>query len=89
MLDFQNISICRKGEKVLDHFNLKAPDGVILALLGEDKEAKSMLLKTASGGRKAGRRTDFIWMASLFMKKAGMLTVILDICQKNMAFIIF
>ena len=52
MLDFQNISICRKGEKVLDHFNLKAPDGVILALLGEDKEAKSMLLKTASGGEK-------------------------------------
>ena len=45
MLDFQNISIDRKGEKVLDHFNLKAPDGVILALLGEDKEAKSMLLK--------------------------------------------
>ena len=32
MLDFQNISIYRKGEKVLDHFNLKAPDGVILAL---------------------------------------------------------
>ena len=44
MLDFQNISIDRKGEKVLDHFNLKAQDGVILALLGEDKEAKSMLL---------------------------------------------
>ena len=37
MLDFQNISICRKGEKVLDHFNLKAPDGVILALLGDRK----------------------------------------------------
>ena len=52
MLDFQNISIYRKGEKVLDHFNLKAPDGVILALLGEDKEAKSMLLKAASGGEK-------------------------------------
>ena len=52
MLDFQNISIDRKGEKVLDHFNIKAPDGVILALLGEDKEAKSMLLKVASGGEK-------------------------------------
>ena len=52
MLDFQNISIYRKGEKVLDHFDLKAPDGVILALLGEDKEAKSMLLKVASGGEK-------------------------------------
>ena len=25
MLDFQNISICRKGEKVLDHFNLQGP----------------------------------------------------------------
>ena len=85
MLDFQNISICRKGEKVLDHFNLKAPDGVILALLGEDKEAKSMLLKT----EKSRKKDRFIWMASLFMKKAGMLTVILDICQKNMAFIIF
>ena len=88
MLDFQNISICRKGEKVLDHFNLKAPDGVILALLGEDKEAKSMLLKTASG-ENSRKKDRFIWMASLFMKKAGMLTVILDICQKNMAFIIF
>ncbi len=88
MLDFQNISICRKGEKVLDHFNLKAPDGVILALLGEDKEAKSMLLKTASGGEKPEEGQIYM-MASLFMKKAGMLTVILDICQKNMAFIIF
>ena len=88
MLDFQNISIYRKGEKVLDHFNLKAPDGVILALLGEDKEAKSMLLKAASGGEKP-EEGQIIWMASLFMKKAGMLTVILDICQKNMAFIIF
>ena len=38
MLDFQNISIQRKGKKVLDDFSLKAPDGVILALLGEDKE---------------------------------------------------
>ena len=34
MLDFQNISIQRKGKKVLDDFSLKAPDGVILALLG-------------------------------------------------------
>ena len=41
MLDFQNISIQRKGKKVLDDFSLKAPDGVILALLGEDKEGKS------------------------------------------------
>lgn len=40
MLDFQNISIQRKGKKVLDDFSLKAPDGVILALLGEDKEGK-------------------------------------------------
>lgn len=52
MLDFQNISIYRKGKKVLDDFSMKAPDGVILALLGEDKEGKSMLLKTASGGEK-------------------------------------
>lgn len=52
MLDFQNISIDRKGKKILDHFSLKAPDGVILALLGEDKEGKSMLLKAASGGKK-------------------------------------
>ena len=44
MLDFQNISIQRKGKKVLDDFSLKAPDGVILALLGEDKEGKSTLL---------------------------------------------
>ena len=29
MLDFQNISIQRKGKKVLDDFSLKAPDGVI------------------------------------------------------------
>ena len=43
MLDFQNISIQRKGKKVLDDFSLKAPDGVILALLGEDKEGKSTL----------------------------------------------
>ena len=49
MLDFQNISIQRKGKKVLDDFSLKAPDGVILALLGEDKEGKSTLLKAASG----------------------------------------
>ena len=52
MLDFQNISIYRKGKKVLDDFSMKAPDGVILALLGEDKEGKSMLLKAASGGEK-------------------------------------
>lgn len=52
MLDFQNISIYRKGKKVLDEFSLQAPDGVILALLGEDKEGKSMLLKAASGGEK-------------------------------------
>ena len=52
MLDFQNISICRKGKMVLDNFSLKAPDGVILALLGEDKEGKSALLKAASGGER-------------------------------------
>ena len=49
MLDFQNISIQRKGKKVLDDFSLKAPDGVILALLGEDKEGKSTLLKLFAG----------------------------------------
>ena len=52
MLDFQNISISRKGKMILDDFSLKAPDGVILALLGEDKEGKSALLKAASGGEK-------------------------------------
>ena len=77
MLDFQNISIQRKGKKVLDDFSLKAPDGVILALLGEDKEGKSTLLKAASGGEK---------MVSLFMKQEKMRTAILAICLKNMAF---
>ena len=77
MLDFQNISIQRKGKKVLDDFSLKAPDGVILALLGEDKEGKSTLLKAASGGEKP---------VSLFMKKEKMRTAILAICLKNMAF---
>ena len=52
MLDFQNISIQRKGKKVLDDFSLKAPDGVILALLGEDKEGKSTLLKGKAGNRR-------------------------------------
>ena len=52
MLDFQEVSICRKGKNILDNFSLKAPDGVVLVLLGEDQEGKSMLLKAASGGEK-------------------------------------
>ena len=61
MLDFQNISIQRKGKKVLDDFSLKAPDGVILALLGEDKEGKSTLLKAASGGEKPETGDIYRW----------------------------
>ena len=68
MLDFQNISIDRKGEKVLDHFNLKAPDGVILALLGEDKEGKSTLLKAASGGEKPETGDIYIDGISIYEK---------------------
>jgi len=85
MLDFQNISIQRKGKKVLDDFSLKAPDGVILALLGEDKEGKSTLLKAASGGEKP-ETGDIYIDVSLFMKKEKMRTAILAICLKNMAF---
>ena len=80
MLDFQNISIERKGEKVLDHFNLKAPDGVILALLGEDKEAKSMLLKAASGGEKPEEGQ--IYMERLFpYSEAGQIQLIREYGQ--------
>ena len=84
-MDFQNISIQRKGKKVLDDFSLKAPDGVILALLGEDKEGKSTLLKAASGGEKPETGDIYIDGISI-MKKAEMRTVILAICLKNMAF---
>ncbi len=49
MLDFQNVSVYAKKKKILDQFTLSAPDGVILALLGSDKKAKSMILKVASG----------------------------------------
>ena len=69
MLDFQNISIQRKGKKVLDDFSLKAPDGVILALLGEDKEGKSTLLKAASGGEKP--ETGDIYMDGISIYEKG------------------
>ena len=68
MLDFQNISIQRKGKKVLDDFSLKAPDGVILALLGEDKEGKSTLLKAASGGEKPETGDIYIDGISIYEK---------------------
>ena len=68
MLDFQNISIQRKGKKVLDDFSLKAPDGVILALLGEDKEGKSTLLKAASGGEKPETGDSYIDGISIYEK---------------------
>ena len=57
MLDFQNISIQRKGKKVLDDFSLKAPDGVILALLGEDKEGKSRCLRLLLVGKSRKQET--------------------------------
>ena len=68
MLDFQNISIQRKGKKVLDDFSLKAPDGVIHALLGEDKEGKSTLLKAASGGEKPETGDIYIDGISIYEK---------------------
>ena len=57
MLDFQNISIQRKGKKVLDDFSLKAPDGVILALLGEDKEGSPRCLRLLLVGKSQKQET--------------------------------
>lgn len=56
MLDFQNISI-QKGKKVLDDFSLKAPDGVILALLGEDKEESPRCLRLLLVGKSRKQET--------------------------------
>ena len=51
MLEFQNISIYRREERILDDFNLKIPDGAIMGLLGSDSKAKSMILAAASGSQ--------------------------------------
>lgn len=51
MLDFQNISVYQKENKILDNFSLSVPDGAILALLGSDRRAKHVLLKMAAGSR--------------------------------------
>lgn len=49
MLEFQNVTIYEKKNKILDNFHLKVEDGSIVNLIGTDQSAKEAILRTAAG----------------------------------------
>ncbi|MCI6859168.1 MAG: ABC transporter ATP-binding protein [Eubacterium sp.] len=51
MLEFQNISIYKKKNTIVDNLTLSVPDGAVLGLLGEDRKGKSAILEAAAGCR--------------------------------------
>lgn len=49
MLSFRNVTIKKDKQVILDDFSLDIPSGAILALVGPDRQARSMILDAASG----------------------------------------
>lgn len=49
MLSFRNVTIKKDKQLILDDFSLEIPTGAMLALVGPDRQARSMILEAASG----------------------------------------